>query len=106
MKTLQTILLACLLVGVAAAARAPSPFIAAAAATVTALAPVQSPPPDDYTVDLAVTQGVGTTTWTYTITRPFTTAKEFPHFTIDFGNCGPESPTVADITSATVNGVD
>jgi hypothetical protein len=101
MKLLQTFLLACLLVGVAAAARAPSPIVGTVAA-----AALQSPPPDDYTVDLAVSQGTGTTTWTYTITRPFTTAKEFPHFTIDFGNCGPESPTLADITSATVNGVD
>jgi hypothetical protein len=65
-----------------------------------------APAPGDYTVALQVTQGAGSSTWIYTVTRSPSTAKEIPHFTIDFGNCGDDSPTLANVVSATVNGVD
>jgi hypothetical protein len=101
MKTRQTMLVACLLVGAAvAAARHATP----AAASLTAIQ--STPGPGDYNVALQVTQGSGSSTWTYTITRAPSTAKEVPHFTIDFGNCGDNSPTLNNVVSATVNGVD
>ncbi len=99
MKMLQTILLAFLLVGAAVAARDASPLAAGTTAQSTA-------DPDDYDVALQVSQGPGSSTWTYTVTRAPSTAKEVPHFTIDFGNCGNQSATLASIVSATVNGVD
>jgi len=93
--------LAFLLVGAVVAARNASPTIAE---TTT---PLQSPTdPGDYNVALDVSQGAGFSTWTYTITRPPSTAKEVPHFTIDFGTCGDASPTLTNIVSATVNGAD
>jgi len=106
MKALQIIFLACVLVGIAAVARAPDPYLrAAAAGHATAQ---DTPPPDDYTVDVNVSTDsvAGTTTWTYTINRPLSIAKESPHFTVDFGSCGGESPTMASVISASVNGVD
>jgi hypothetical protein len=99
MKTWQPILLGCLLVGAGLAIRDAHPIAAGAIVQ-------SSPEPDDYTVALDVSQGSGYSTWTYTVTRPPTTAKEIPHFTVDFGACGDQSPTLANIVSATVNGVD
>jgi hypothetical protein len=54
----------------------------------------------DYTVSLS-TNG---TTWTYTITRN-PRAKALSHFIVDLNNCGDESASLADVLSATVNGV-
>src|SRR5690242_2734180 len=88
MKTRYTMLVACLLLG---------EVIASGQST---------PAPGDYTVALQVTQGAGSSTWIYTVTRAPSTAKEIPHFTIDFGNCGDDSPTLANVVSATVNGVN
>jgi hypothetical protein len=100
MKTWQPILVGCLLVGAGLAARDAHPIAATAAM-------MQVPPEqDDYNVSLDVSQGSGFSTWTYTVTRPPSTAKEIPHFTIDFGACGDQSPTLSNIVSATVNGVD
>jgi hypothetical protein len=100
MKTWQPILLGCLLVGIGLATRDAHPMAAGAMM-------VQAPPgQDDYNVTLDVSQGSGFSTWTYTVTRPPSTAKEIPHFTVDFGACGDQSPTLANIVSATVNGVD
>jgi len=88
MKTRYTMLVACLLLGGVIASGQ------------------SAPAPGDYTVALQVTQGAGSSTWIYTVTRSPSTAKEIPHFTIDFGNCGDDSPTLANVVSATVNGVD
>jgi len=101
MKTLRTGLLALLLIGAAVAARDTS----TSAAGTMALRQ-SSPVPGDYDVALDVSQGSGFSTWTYSVTRAPSTAKESPHFTIDFGSCGDQSPTVASIVSATVNGMD
>ena len=83
MKTRLPLFVACLLVGGAIAmARHATPQAAG-------LSPIQSSPgPGDYTVAVQVTQGSGSSTWIYTVTRAPSTAKEIPHFTIDFGNCG------------------
>jgi hypothetical protein len=102
MKPLRTSLLALLLIGAAVAAHDTS---TSAAAGTTALRQ-SSPAPGDYNVALDVSQGSGFSTWTYTVTRARSTAKEIPYFTIDFGSCGDQSPTVANIVSATVNGMD
>ena len=80
MKTWQPILWGCLLVGAGLAIRDAHPI--AAGAIVQA-----SPEPDDYNVALDVSQGSGYSTWTYTVTRPPTTAKEIPHFIL-FGRLG------------------
>lgn len=57
-----------------------------------------------YDVDLDVSQSAGISTWTYTITKE--NGKRPGHFILDFGNCGNESPTISNIVSVTVNGVD
>lgn len=62
--------------------------------------------PGDYDVQLDVTQGTGQSTWTYTITRSSPATKDLGHFILTFSNCGAQSPTIANITAATVNGAD
>jgi hypothetical protein len=57
-----------------------------------------------YNVDLQLSQAVNNTTWTYTITKATDRTKDLGHFIINFGNCGDQSPTIANIVSATVNG--
>jgi hypothetical protein len=60
---------------------------------------------DGYAVALAVSQNGGGSTWRYTITKTTQQAKDLGHFIVNFGNCGDQSPTIASIVSATVNGV-
>jgi hypothetical protein len=60
----------------------------------------------DYTIAVDVSQTATTSTFTYTITKTTTDTPDLGHFIIDFGNCGDQSPTAANIVSATVNGVD
>jgi hypothetical protein len=57
-----------------------------------------------YAIGVQVSQQVEGSTWTYTITKG--DGKHPGHFIINFGNCGQESATLANIVSATVNGVD
>src|SRR5262245_2719448 len=61
--------------------------------------------PGSYDVDLQLAQAGNSTTWRYTITKAATRTKDLGHFIVNFGNCGEQSPTIADIISATVNGV-
>jgi hypothetical protein len=61
--------------------------------------------PADYDVGVQVSQVGGGATWTYTITKNAYSAKDLGHFIINFTNCGDQSPTIANIVSATVNGV-
>jgi hypothetical protein len=61
--------------------------------------------PDDYDVGVQVSQVGGGATWTYTVTKNAYSAKDLGHFIINFTNCGDQSPTIANIVSATVNGV-
>ena len=58
-----------------------------------------------YAVALDVSQSGGGATWRYTITSTTKDAKDLGNFIINFGNCGDQSPTIASIVSATVNGV-
>ena len=48
----------------------------------------------------------GGATWTYTITKSTAKAKDLGHFILNFDTCGGQSPTIASIVSATVNGVN
>jgi hypothetical protein len=57
-----------------------------------------------YNIDYQLTQNVAGSVWKYTITK--VKGKDPGHFIVDFGNCGEDSPTIANIVSATVNGVD
>jgi hypothetical protein len=62
--------------------------------------------PDSYTIDFSVEELVDASVWTYTITKVNRREKDIGHFIINFGNCSEASPTIANIVSATVNGVD
>ena len=62
--------------------------------------------PGFYAVDVQVSQVPEGTAWTYTITKTASDAKDLGHFIINFGNCGDQSPTISNVISATVNGVD
>src|ERR687891_593087 len=61
---------------------------------------------DGYDVSVQVSEAGGGTTWTYTITRTAEDAKELGHFVLNFDTCGGQSPAIASILSATVNGVN
>jgi hypothetical protein len=72
---------------------------------------VAAAPPDpggDPGHDVAVEffQAGDRSTWRYTITKATPQAKDLGHFIVDLASCGGQSPTVADVVSATVNGVD
>jgi hypothetical protein len=98
MKTSQTILFSLLLLaGGPLAAKRESQI-----ADTTAVGQGQNP--GSYNVDLQLSQAVNSTTWTYTITKATNRTKDLGHFIVNFGNCGDQSPTIANIVSATVNG--
>jgi hypothetical protein len=61
---------------------------------------------DGYDVAVQVSDAGGGATWTYTITRTTPQAKDLGHFILNFDTCGGQSPTIASIVSATVNGVN
>jgi hypothetical protein len=61
---------------------------------------------DDYDVGVQVSEAGGGATWTYTMTRSTRQAKDLGHFILNFDTCGGQSPTIASIVSATVNGVN
>ena len=60
---------------------------------------------DGYGVGVQVSDNGGGATWTYTITKSTATTKDLGHFILNFDTCGGQSPTIASIVSATVNGV-
>jgi hypothetical protein len=100
MNTSRTTLLSILFAaGVALAATNETPTVAETMALDTGGAP------DPYSVGLQVSQDGGGTTWTYTIDKTSPHSKDLGHFIINFANCGDQSPTLASIVSATVNGV-
>jgi hypothetical protein len=89
MKTSQTILFSLLLLaGVALAANQ------------------RSQNPGTYDVTVQSSQVGNGSVWTYTITKATSDTKDLGHFIINFANCGDQSPTLASIVSATVNGVN
>ena len=59
-----------------------------------------------YDVRVESSAAGGGTTWTYTLTRTDANAKSLGHFILNFDTCGGQSPTIASIVSATVNGVN
>jgi hypothetical protein len=58
-----------------------------------------------YDVAVHVSEAGGGATWTYIITKSTGEAKDLGHFIVNFDTCGGQSPTIASIVSATVNGV-
>jgi hypothetical protein len=98
MKTARTTLLCVLAaVGLGFATKIAHPIAAGMAA------PVSNA---DYDVAVEMSDVIGGgTTWTYTITKTSTRSKDLGHFIVNFANCGDRSPTIANIVSATVNGV-
>ena len=66
----------------------------------------QTSGPDGYDVGVQVSEEGGGSTWTYTITKSTATAKDLGDFILNFDTCGGQSPTIASIVSATVNGVN
>jgi hypothetical protein len=93
-----TIVLALLLTGSALVARHESRTFDAARASPRV--------PGDYDVVVETSQAGGGSTWRYTITKATGNTKDLGHFIVNFGNCGDQSPTLAHMMSATVNGVD
>ena len=61
---------------------------------------------DGYNVAVQVSEVGGGATWTYTITKSSDKTKNLGHFILSFDACGGQSPTIASIVSATVNGVN
>lgn len=59
---------------------------------------------DSYDVGIQLSQSGAGSTWKYTITKTTNDTKDLGHFIVNFGNCGDQSPTIANIVSATVNG--
>jgi hypothetical protein len=58
-----------------------------------------------YDVAVQTSEAGGGATWTYTVSKNRPGAKDLGHFIISFDTCGDQSPTIASIVSATVNGV-
>jgi hypothetical protein len=100
MKTFPRLILLFLLVAaVALTGRHIGPTSAMAAG----LSSMQAP--GAYAVDVQVSPVPAGTAWRYTIAKTTSDAKDLGHLIINFGNCGDQSPTIANVVSATVNGV-
>ncbi len=100
MNTLHTILLSLFLVAASAvAANNPNRI------GVDPKAPTPSDDPGAYNIGLQVSETADSSTWTYTITKATPDAKDPGHFIVDLASCGDHGPTIANIVSATVNGV-
>src|SRR6266545_4437296 len=74
--------------------------------TLIAAAPDQSEDPGAYAIGLQVTQAGGHSTWRYTIDKTTADTKDLGHFIVGLESCGNQGPTIANIVSATVDGVD
>jgi len=74
--------------------------------SVMAASPSSAQAPGHYGIDVQVSQVAEGTAWKYTITKLTSDTKDLGHFIINFGNCGDQSPTIANVISAKVNGVD
>ena len=98
MKTSRTILAALLLM-------AAFP-IAGRHGTLVASARDRSGDPGAYTIDLQVSRADGRSTFRYTIAKATAETHDLGHFIIDLAGCGDQGPTIANIVSATVDGVD
>jgi hypothetical protein len=74
--------------------------------TLIAAPPDPSGDPGAYTISLQVSQADGRSTWRYTIDKTTAETKNLGHFILDLDSCGNQGPTIANVVSATVNGVD
>jgi hypothetical protein len=99
MRTLRTISLALVLLASALTSKG-------AAIAVETTAPDRDKDAGSYDIDVQVSQAGGGSTWTYTITKTSDDTKDLGHFIVNFDTCGGQSPTLASILSATVNGVN
>jgi hypothetical protein len=98
MKTSRTILVSLLLM-------AGFP-IDARHGTLIAAAPDHGEDPGAYAIALQISQADGRSTWQYTIKKTTPDTKDLGHFILDLASCGNQGPTIANIVSATVDGVD
>src|SRR5260221_12070655 len=62
--------------------------------------------PGAYATGLQVSQAGGRSTWRYTIDKTTVDTKDLGHFILDLDSCGSQGPTMANIVSASVDGVD
>jgi len=83
-----------------------SALIARSSATAVSTSGPHAEGADGYDVGVEVSEAGGGSTWTYTITRTSDAAKDLGHFILNFDTCGGQSPTIASIVSATVDGVN
>ena len=83
-----------------------SALIARPETRLAAAAPAKQEEPGGYDVVVETSQAGGGSTWRYTITKATSDAKDLGYFIVNFNNCGEQSPSLAHIVSATVNGVD
>jgi hypothetical protein len=82
------------------------PLAASIAAAQHGAPPAPGENPGSYDVALQVSEDGDRSTWTYTITKTSSDAKDLGHFIVNLANCGDRSPTKANIVSATVNGLN
>ena len=61
---------------------------------------------DSHDVAVEFSQAGELSTWRYTVTKATAEARNVGHFILDLATCEGQSPTAADIVSATVDGVD
>jgi hypothetical protein len=89
-----------------AAAVFASALVASSSAIAVSKSGVHTDAADGYEVGVQVSEAGGGARWTYTITKSTDKAKDLGHFILDFDTCGGQSPTIASIVSASVNGVN
>src|SRR5262245_9418392 len=80
--------------------------IAAHRASLKAAGPGSSASTGGYAIDLQHSQAAGRSTWRYTIDKTTLQTKDLGHFILDLDSCGSRGPTLANIVSATVDGID
>jgi hypothetical protein len=71
-----------------------------------AAAPAPGEDAGDYAIGLEVSNADGRSTWRYTIDKTNADTKDLGHFILDLNTCGGQGPTMANVVSATVDGVD
>jgi hypothetical protein len=74
--------------------------------TLIAAPPDPGADPGGYAIGLTVSQADGRSTWRYTIDKATAKTKDLGHFILDMDSCGNQGPTMANVVSATVDGVN
>src|SRR5437868_15266249 len=70
-----------------------------------AASPSSAQAPGQYAVDVQVSPVPEGSAWRYTSAKTKPDTKDLGPLIINFGKCGDESPTIANVISAKVNGV-